>query len=202
MTGEKKRNTIIMLEKNAERRENLSIFEADKDFNLIWNECQDSIRKLCEIKLSSSPEAAEDVFSEVYIAFMEAVKSGRTIAYPKAWLYKVANNLIIKKYEELRIQRERTVSFNEKREELLSLAIIPDMTDCIITDADIQKTADEIISSLSEEDQKLLKFFHEDNMSLREIAEIFGKTESAVKQQHYRLCKRIKKAVNERIDNF
>ncbi len=202
MTGEKKKNTIIILEKNAERWKNLSKFIADKDYNMIWNECSNRIRKLCKIKLGDSPEAAEDVCSDIYLAFAEAVKSGREITYPKAWLYKVANNLIIKKYEELRIQKERMVTFDENNTELMSLVIIPDMTDCIITDKDIQRFADEIMFSLSEEEEKLLRFFYDENMSLREIAGIFGKTESAVKQQHYRLCKRIKKAVNERIENF
>lgn len=180
----------------------MSIFEADKDFNIIWNECQDSIRKLCEIKLSSSPDSAKDVFSDVYIAYADAIKSGKKITYPKAWIYKVTNNLIIKKYEELRIQREKTVSFDETFAEMLSLAIKPEMTDTIITDEDIHNMADEIMSSLSEEEQKMLKYFHNDNMSLREISQLLGKSESAVKQQHYRLCKKIRKVAIERIDNY
>lgn len=170
------------------------------DVDKIWDECRDKIRKLCEIKLNSFPDAAEDILSETYIAFVTAVKSGREIDYPKAWLYKTANNLIKKKYTQLKHQRENFVSFDAVKDNTYDLQITPDFADLFITDDDIDNMADKILSTLSKEETEILKLFHKDKKSFKEISDMLGKTEGAVKQQNYRLCKRIRRLIVENFD--
>ncbi len=174
----------------------------NSNINKLWDECSQSIRKLCEIKLQSSPEAAEDVYSEVFLALTKAVKAGREITYYKAWLYKTANNLISKKYDEINKGKEVFISFNDIKSDLVELSVNVDIVDAVINDKTIDLMADDIIDSLTDEEQKILQYYHYDNIPLRDIAERIGKTESAVKQQHYRLCKRIKMRVKEKIENF
>lgn len=74
--------------------------------------------------------------------------------------------------------------------------------DLMISDSDIEKVADVIIGELSEEDRELLEYFHYRKMSMKEIALLTGKSEGAVKQHHYRLCKHIRKRVKEEIEKF
>ncbi len=172
----------------------------DKDNAIIdklWNECNQSIKKLCEIKLQSDPEAAKDVYSEVFLAFTKAIKEGRNITHHKAWLYKVANNMIIKKYDELNKNKEMFTDFSD--EDSFELSVTPDILDSVISDDDIEKIADTIIGELNEEDQALLENHYYKNKTLREIALLTGKSEGAVKQRHYRLCKRIRLRINEEI---
>lgn len=168
-------------------------YEVDNsNINKLWDECSQSIRKLCEIKLQSYPAAAEDVYAEVFLALTKAVKSGREITYYKAWLYKTANNLIAQKHNEINKDKEVFISFNDAKPDLVELSVNVDITDAVINDKAIDLMADDIIDSLTDEEQKILQYYHYDNIPLRDIAERIGKTESAVKQQHYRLCKRIK----------
>lgn len=169
------------------------------DSEKIWNECRDNIRKLCEIKLNSYPDAADDILSETYIIFVKALRSGREIVYPKTWLYKTANNLITKKYAQLKQQRDYFLSLDVVKDETYILQIEPDFADMLITDEDIDRMADDILSTCTQEEMKILQLFHKDKKSFKEISGILGKTESAVKQQNYRLCKRIRKLV---IENF
>lgn len=169
--------------------------------NKLWNECSRGIKKLCEIKLHSDPEAAEDVYGEVYVAFLQALKSGREITYHKAWLYKVANNLIAKKYEEIKRYKEVFICFDDLKANLVELSVDIDYTDAIISDNVIELIADNIMDELKKEEQTILTCYHYDNMSIKDIAERIGKTESAVKQQHYRLCRKIKKRAKDKIEN-
>ncbi len=168
-----------------------------EDINEVWNDCYDYVSRLCDIRLKSFPDAKEDVLSEVYIAFSEAVKNGKEIEYPKSFLYKTANNQITKKFNELIKEREKNIYTDFISEEVFILQITPDITDLIISDEDIDNMADEIIASCTEEEQKILQMFHKEGKSFNEIAEILGKTGSSVKQQNYRLCKKIRRRVVE-----
>lgn len=166
----------------------------------LWNECGQSIKKLCEIKLRSDPEAAKDVYSDVFLSLTKAVKEGRAISNHKAWLYKTANNLIIKKYEDIKKNKEVLTDFSD--EATVNLAITTDVLDATISDDDIERMADVIIGELNREEQCLLENYYYNNKTLKEIAVLTGKSECAIKQRHYRLCKRIRHRINEEIEKY
>lgn len=166
----------------------------------LWDECSETVRKICEIKLLSHHEAAKDVYSEVFIAFTEAYKSERGIDYPKAWIYKVTNNLISQKIKELNKEKVSVMKISEYEPYILSFE--ENFDDSMISDSDIEKVADTIMGELREEDRELLEYFHYRKMSMKEIALLTGRSEGAVKQRHYRLCKQIKKRVKEEIEKF
>lgn len=45
--------------------------------------------------LERDPQAADDIVSESFVRFIEAVRRGRTPDQPRPWLYRVAANLVI-----------------------------------------------------------------------------------------------------------
>ena len=45
--------------------------------------------------LERDPQVAADIVSESFVKFIEAVRRGRTPDQPRAWLYRVASNLVI-----------------------------------------------------------------------------------------------------------
>ena len=155
------------------------------------------LRKLCKYKLHNHPTEAEEVVSEVLLVFVTAVNNTKIPKDPMAWLYSVANNIIKHKYKEIQREDHRSAYIHSDNE----LWVYPDFTDEIISDSAILKMADDILSGFTEEERTLLSYIYIENKSMKEIAEIMGKTESAVKQKHYRLCLSIKRLIKEQIEN-
>lgn len=92
----------------------------DDIISKLWDECSDTVRKLCEIRLMSHPEAAKDVYSEVFLAFSEAYNGERGIDLPKAWIYKVTNNLISKKIKDIGKEKVSVVGLSVYEPYILS----------------------------------------------------------------------------------
>ena len=168
----------------------------------IWKESFVGIRRLCEYKLRSRPDEVDDVISEVYLALITAVHNKKAPTNPKAWLYAVANNIIKIKYSQMNKDKHSSISMSSQDIDDIELAVFPDLSDEMISDADIVSIADKIFLSLSDEEQQILTYFHYENKSIKEIAAVMGKSESAVKQKHYRLCWKVKRLVKEYIENY
>ena len=168
----------------------------------IWKESFIGVKRLCEYKLRSYPDEIDDVVSEVYLAFISAVHNKKAPDNPKAWLYAVANNIIKKKYSQNNKQKHFSISMSSQNIDKIELSVFPDLSDEIISDADIMLMADKIFSQLSLEEQQILTYFHYENKSIKEIADIINKSESAVKQKHYRLCLKVRRLIKECIENY
>ncbi|MBE6789730.1 MAG: sigma-70 family RNA polymerase sigma factor [Ruminococcaceae bacterium] len=170
------------------------------DMLKIWDECRDSIYKLCKIKLSSFPDTWEEVVSDVYSAFSDAVKKGTEISFPKAWIYKTANNIIAQKYKELSDRRNFFTDIDAFSDAKIIIPFTPDYTDRLYSDEEIERIADNILSECTEEEQLLLRLFYKEKKSYKEIALVLNKAENTVRQQNFRLTRRIKKRIFEEFD--
>lgn len=168
----------------------------------IWKESFIGMKHLCEYKLRSCPDEIDDVISEVYLAFISTVHNNKIPENPKAWLYGVANNLIKKKYSQINKQKNMCISMSSPEIDDIELAVFPDLSEEIVSDDDIVSMADKIFSELSTEEQQILTYFHYENKSIKEIADLIGKRESAVKQKHYRLCLKIRRLIKECIEKI
>ncbi len=168
----------------------------------MWKECFAGIKKLCEYKLRSCPDEIDNVISDVYLAFVIEIHNNKVPDNPQAWLYSVANNIIKDKYSQLNKQNHFSISISSHDIEAMELTVFPDLSDAMISDADITLMADKIFSQLSQEEQQILTYFHYENKSMKEIADIINKSESAVKQKHYRLCLKVRRLIKESIENY
>ena len=45
--------------------------------------------------IERDPQAAEDIVSETFVRLIDAVRRGRTPDQPRAWLHRVAANLVV-----------------------------------------------------------------------------------------------------------
>ncbi len=164
----------------------------------LWVEYGPGIRRLCNTKLSSYPQEAEDVFQDVYLALITALNEGRVIRNKRGWLYGVANRLISKKYEELKDRRKKYISLNDSYYcHRLSYEI--DMLEPDIDDERIEQARKEIEDNLSVEENELLDLFYKKGITHRKIARKFKTTENAVKQKSYRLRKNVKVMAHDKI---
>lgn len=164
----------------------------------IWVEYEPGIRKLCSRKLSNHPYEVDDIVQEVYIALHVALKEGRVIRNVRGWLYGTANNLISKKYEEIKERRKRYISMSDAcychrlRYEI-------DMSEPRISEERIDSAKKEIEDELSSDDNVLIEMLYEKKIDHRTAAKSFEITENALKQKSYRVRRNVKRMVHEKI---
>lgn len=182
----------------------MNITEASKHelCKALWLENEPKLRKLCAFKLNSHPDEVEDILAEAALIFWTAIINGKTIQYPNSWLYATVNNLIKKKYTELNAEKNRKVDFTERNIQLYSLSVGYDFESIRLTDELIEKFSMEIDSFLSPEEIQLYKYVYDDNLKMKEIADLLSSTESAVKQKNYRLHRKVKKLVKDYLENL
>lgn len=165
----------------------------------LWNEYEPELRKLCHYRLSSYPSEIDDVIAEVYLALCNAINKGEDISKPKAWLYGTVNNLIKLKYTELNKIKRLHINLDSVEHELFYDLNIDES---LLTAEVIEALKDEIFDELTATDKTLLILIYIKKLKFRDIAKILNTTESAVKQRHYRLKRKVKSLAKEKIKKF
>lgn len=155
----------------------------------IWKQYEPYLRKICTVKLRNHPDEIDDIISEVFLALCKKVAESGYPEKPKAWLYGTLNNFINGKYREIYKEKQNTVDITEK-EYILPYGI--DFVDEIDDDLLLEQIKNALEKELSEKEKILLRIIYEDELRMKEIALLYQTSESAVKQQHYRLCKHIR----------
>lgn len=165
----------------------------------LWNECEPSIRKLCNYKLSAYPSEVDDVVGDIYLALCDAVRKGHKIDNPKAWLFSTANNCIRIKYSEIN-HRLKKFSHWDSNEQRLFYDV--DFENVVVSDDTLEEIKDSIIDELPTPEKTLFILIYVKKLKLKEIAKIMNTTESAVKQRKYRLKLKIKRLIKEKLSKL
>lgn len=135
---------------------------------------------------------AEDIFQETYVDLFNALKAGREISEPEAYLMTIARRKLYAYYKQLnRVRkRETAVSEDENRD------IDPDemaLENYSIEDSVVNvKLYEEISVRLREKPditQRIFAMFYSLDMAIPEIAESLSVSESFVKNRLYRTLK-------------
>jgi RNA polymerase sigma-70 factor (ECF subfamily) len=153
-------------------------------------------------RLIGRPDDVEDVAQEVFVRLYQSLAQLRTPLVFETWLYRLTVNSA---YDYLRRAKRR-------RESRMS-----DLSDQQVSAADAvagskQQSEDrqkselrEFVSSLfnhvSEEDQLLLKLKEVEGLSLKELEQIYGVNESALKVRLFRARQRVLKAYQTASEN-
>ncbi len=153
-------------------------------------------------RLIGRPDDVEDVAQEVFVRLYQSLAQLRTPLVFETWLYRLTVNSA---YDYLRRAKRR-------RESRMS-----DLSDQQVSAADAvagskQQNEDrqkselrEFVSSLfthvSEEDQLLLKLKEVEGLSLKELEQIYGVNESALKVRLFRARQRVLKAYQTASEN-
>lgn len=158
----------------------------------LWDTHKDRIYQVCSIKLRSCPNEVEDVVSEVFLALCKKVAESEAPEKPKEWLYGTLRNLLNKTYKNAYSARENETPFFESEIEL------PYMYD----DIDSKETemyVEEIRKAgiLNNEELELIDLIYYKRLKLKEIAEMQNSTETAIKQKHYRMIRKLRKTAKK-----
>lgn len=165
----------------------------------LWNECEPELRRLCKYKLSSCPSEIDDVIADAYLVLCNAVDKNVDIVNPKAWLFGTVNNLIKIKYAELNTKKKKHIRFESLEQDLFYNV---DFDDVKLPDETIEELMNDILDELSASERTLFIFIYDKKLKFKEIAMILNSTESAIKQKHYRLVRKIKRMARDELKKF
>lgn len=168
----------------------------------LWFENEQRLKRLCNYKLSGHRDEIEDILADTMLALWDAICKDKNIGRPEAWLYGTASNLINRKYKELYKEKDCRVAFDEENLKLYSLNVGYDSDFALLPEDITERFSDVLDPLLSTDEKQLLTYIYEEKLKMKEIAVILSSTESAVKQKHYRLARKIKRLIKEYLKNY
>ena len=144
--------------------------------------------------MRSCPDEVDDVISDVFWALCKQVEKNGVPEKTKQWLYGTFNNILNMKYREVYKQKEKQEALENHDFELpFEQNGIEEKIEEIYNN----EIKDKLQSFLSKDEYLIIKYIYFDRLKMKEIADLVGSTESAVKQKHYRICNKLRKAAKK-----
>jgi len=157
-----------------------------KVFSKIYDQYVERIYRFIFLKVNSQ-EIAQDLCSETFLRTWEKFSQGRgnPIENPRAFLYQTARNLVIDHYREK--AKVQTISAEltpiiDPRQDLEEEAMLR-------SDLNAIRTA---LAGLKEEYQDVIIWHYLDDLPIKEVAKMMGRTESATRVLLHRSLKALK----------
>ncbi len=175
--------------------------EARRSAEKLWKEHEPYIRKFCAFKLQSLPDRVNDCVQDVFLDLLLALESEKTIAYPKSWLTKVANNKISDIYKDAKRNSENVVSLTDEL-----AATVPDkkaevFDESELSEEDLLLAKGDFLKSLSKEETFLFRERFVLKKKAKEIALKLDTTESNVRKKIFRLKNKAKEFAKAYVEN-
>jgi RNA polymerase sigma-70 factor (ECF subfamily) len=161
-----------------------------KTFSKIYDQNIDKIYRFIFLKVNAQ-EIAEDLTSETFLKGWEAFKGQKKIENPRAFLYRIARNLVIDYYREK--GKNKVISAEDIR-------IIDPRTDlegqaALMSDFENIKS---VLTKLNDDYQNALIWRYLDDLSISEIARLLDRTEDATRVLLHRALKSLRQSIDLR----
>jgi len=164
------------------------MFKQEKVFLQTYEQCGDSIFRHCYFRVSDR-EKAKDIVQETFARAWEFVVAGRKIQNMRAYLYQIANNLIIDHYrkkKETSLDKLQDDGFDagfDDREHLENFIA--------------GKEALEMLNQLDDTYRRVVIMRYIDDMSIQDIAIITDVSENVVSVRLHRALKKLHDLFND-----
>lgn len=143
---------------------------------------------------TSSKEIAEDIAQQVfYKTWQYLMKPENEIDNLNAFLYKITNNLIT---DYFRKAERKNIPLDNNLERKLSAE--PSYTNEIETGIEIEKVK-QALNHLNPDQQKLIIWRYLDDLSIKQIAKISGKSKNAIYVRIHRSLKELQKLISQKV---
>ena len=159
----------------------------------LWREHEPYIRKFCEYKLQNMPDYIDDCVQEVFLALLNALKNKKEIAYPKAYLTKIALNKINDIYK----------AEDKRKKTIISLEDVNEAVDFDFSvteekwEEEAEKHLEKILSTLTDSEKKLIEDFYIKKIRQKELAKQMNISENTLRQQIFRLKRKVIKEIKK-----
>ena len=153
------------------------------EFIKAYDELADKLFNHCFFKVSHR-EAAKDLVQETFTKSWKHIASGKEVLNLKAFLYKVANNLVIDHY-----RRSKDVSLDALREDGFDHSI--NGGEEIVVAAEHSRVLS-VLKKLPKAHREIIVWRFVDGLTPKDIAEISGISENAVSVRLNRAMKKLR----------
>lgn len=181
--------------KTNRNRENLSDAELvvlakkkSANFGLLYEKYFEQIFRFVFKKLGGIEESAGDLTQLVFMKAMANINKYEDRGFPfSSWLYRIAQNEVALYFRNQK--KNHSIPIDENR--ITELAVEAQLADSMTIEQ--QEELIEVLNNLEEEHLEIieLRFFQE--LSFKEIAEIYNITEANAKMKTYRILEKIGK---------
>lgn len=184
------------------RGDDLKKKEVEKLFEQYYSEYFEYISRYCYYKLNDYPDLAEDCVQNTFMVLFEKLTEEVEIKYIKAFLMKTASNYVKLKFREIDKIKNIIISIDDND------IIIPFEQNFFedVSEETISELKDEIILSLSEEEQillsKICKQYESSYKTTKQLSVEYSCSETTIRQRIFVLRKKIKQAVKEKTENL
>lgn len=156
----------------------------------LWLEYEPQIRNVCTAKMQSCPHEIDDVISDVFTALCEQIDNNGMPEKPKAWLYGTLNNKIKLKFRDVYKVKDKETSLSAQE---YRVPYENDLIEQTVEEVYENQIKDKLQNLLTEDEYRIMQAIHFEKLKMKEVAQIFGTTESAIKQKHYRICNKLRR---------
>lgn len=169
------RQAINTLSDNEIIREYLRTHRQDY-FSILYRKYADKVYRKC-LTLLKEPGLAEDAMQDVFVKVMMNLASFNEKSQFSTWIYSITYNYCIDYIRKHKKEKQLFVDDIERAPD-----IIDEIPDEFLLSMEVKRLKI-ILSKLPADDSAILLMKYQDDMSIREIAELLNKTESAIKMK-------------------
>ncbi|MEX1027360.1 MAG: RNA polymerase sigma factor [Candidatus Paceibacterota bacterium] len=161
-----------------------------RTFSRLYDEYSDAIFRHCYFRISNR-ERAIDLMQETFMRTWRFVVKGGEIEHPRAFLYRVANNLVINEYE----RRKRSSSL-DVLEENTGFQPSTDEHEETVARLDVEILVGHL-AKLNDSYRTVILMRYVDGLSIKDIAEALEESENNISVRVHRALIRLRKFIAE-----
>lgn len=170
-----------------------------KEFEKIYDAHIEKIFRFVYLKVSSKDDA-EDITSRVFIKTWDSFSKENSLKNPKAFLYKVARNLVIDYYRKNRDNFKKEDTF--KKEVPLENIVVSDKEmradERALLNSEIEGVK-RALSRINEDYQNIIILYYLNELTTAEIGELLEKPESSIRVLIHRAVAALRKEMKNKV---
>jgi RNA polymerase sigma factor (sigma-70 family) len=147
-------------------------------FSELYDRYSSKIFSKC-LTMLKEPTQAEDAAQEIFMKIFTRLSSFNHEAKFSTWIYAITYNYCI---DEIRRNKKMSNTISADSEKAPDLADRTEMSDAEFLEMDLKKLG-KALDKMSVDDRALLVMKYKDGIPIKDLAQITGKTESAIKMR-------------------
>ncbi|MHC5218329.1 RNA polymerase sigma factor [Enterococcus sp. LJL128] len=156
----------------------------EEKFIQLYHSYVDEVYKFVYLRTGLNPQLAEDVTQDIFLEVYKSLKTFKGLSSERTWLFKIARNRLNDYYRKQYKHFSENTDINNEE-----LQTIPDSSQDI--ELELIKEYDKqlirtCLNSLSPYYQLILTMKYLDDLSVKQMAELLGKTTKSVESVLYR----------------
>ncbi len=165
-----------------------------------YEKYSDPVFKFVFFKINNRERSLE-ILQEVFMKTWIHISKNESIENMRAFLYKVAGNLVIDEYRKRDRKEYKTESLDELNENGFEPSESADVLDSFIDKMDGSKVM-ELIHNLPETYAEVLFMKYTEELTIGEIAENLGVTENVISVRLNRAMNKLREVVNKELEKY